>query len=168
MGALSVDLLNFSHDAFDDFLLLFRSHGLHLFFDTLFHLCTVLGLLADGDFMTSYDQGLDVVFQVSLMEANDVLSLSRRDAKVNQPVAFVSILIVNDEPVAKSIEDHLIIVLGFALPVANHTWSERFPLGFRDVKGAWIIFEVVRTALFRVQDVFLLSEPRSILELFNN
>ena len=57
------------------------------------------------------------------MEAYDVLALSWGNAKIDKPVAFVRILIVDDEPVAESVEYDFIEVQSLDLPVADHAWS---------------------------------------------
>ena len=123
MCSLGVDLLNLSHDALNYFLPFFGIHRLHLFFDSLLHLLAVLSLFTNGDFMASHDQGFNVVLQVRLMEAYDVLALSWGNAKINKPVAFIGILIIDDEPMAESVEYDFIEVQGLDLPVADHAWS---------------------------------------------
>lgn len=45
------------------------------------------------------------------METNNVLALPRRDAQVDVLVAYLRILVVDDEPMSPSVENNLVEIL---------------------------------------------------------
>ena len=62
------------------------------------------------------------------MEASDFLTLSWRDAEIDQFIGYVGILEIYNEPMAKPVQDYLVEVLGLDLPVSDHARSETIPL----------------------------------------
>ena len=146
MGALCKNLGNFALNSFDDTSLLVDGHVLHFFFDSCLHLDTVLKLLAYCYFITSRHHGFDVVLEVGLVETDDVLSLSGWDAQVEMLVTNIRVLIVNDEPMPKSVENNFVEVFRFYLPVAYHARRESIPLGLGNMESAWVVVWVIGPA----------------------
>ena len=167
MGALCEDLSDLALDSFHHTALLIHRHVLHLFFNSCLHLDSVLSLLAYCNFMTSCHYSLDVVLEMGFVEADDVLPLTRWDAQVQVPVADIRVLVVNDKPMPKSVENYLVEVFRFDLPVADHARSQPVPLGLRNVQSAWVVVWVVRPALILVENVVWLSEPRAFFILLD-
>ena len=67
------------------------------------------------------------------MKANHSLELSRWDAKVENLARDHGILIVEDKPFTPAVEDYLIEVLTFDLPVALHPGGHIFIVLLRDL-----------------------------------
>ena len=165
MGTFGEDLGDLPMDSFDHSFFLFCIHLFHFLLDSGVHLRAIFCLLTDGDFEASVDKRLNVVLQVRLVKANDVLPLARRDAQVDEPVAFHRVLVIDDEPVAEAIEHNLIKVFRLNLPVSHHAGSKCVPLGLRDVNRAGVVVGMIWSALLFIEDVLRLGVPRTFLVL---
>ena len=115
--------------------------------NALFHLVTIFRLLANCNFKAIGYHQLDVVVQMSLVKANDLVTLPRRNAQVQMFRTSSSVLKVNDKPVSKAIKNHLVKVLVLNLPIPIHSWRESFPLHLWNVQGRRIVVRITRATL---------------------
>ena len=96
---------------------------------------------------------------MTLVKANNLVSLLRRNAKIQVFATNIRILKVNYKPLAKPVENDFVEILGLDLPVPVHAWSKFFPLYVWYEHSAWIVFWVIRRPLHRVFNVVFLGEP---------
>ena len=81
---------------------------------------------------------------MTLVKADNLVSLLRRNAKIQVFATNIRILEVNYKPLAKPVENDFVEILGLDLPVAVHSWCKLLPLYFWNKHSAGVVFWVIR------------------------
>jgi len=104
MCANRKDIDNLSLDSFyriSTLLPLFSQHS-------FFHLLSVFRLLTNCNFVTIVHEYFNVLFEMIFVETNNFLQLTWRNAQVHKGVTNRSILIVDDKPLAISVQHNFV------------------------------------------------------------
>ena len=99
------------------------------------------------------------------MKANHFLHLSRWDAQVKNFAWNHSILEVENKPFTPAIEDNLVIILTFNIPISLHPRSHFFEILIWNFNCCRVIIRIFRSSSLSITNIFRLSKPRTIFYL---
>lgn len=85
-----------------------------------------------------------------LVKSDDSVRLTRRNAQIQVLIANVSILKVDNEPLAEPVEHYFVEIFRFDFPVSVHAGCELFPLNLGDKDCTRVVVRVVRPSLLRI------------------